>query len=181
MAVEMTHETWEQIVARFAAGGDRLREMAARFREDELDARPTPGRWSVREVVVHMQDSDAIGVDRMKRILAEEDPLVLNYDETAYTARLHPEAQPLEDALLLFDVGRRQFARVLARLTDADLARTGRHSVDGVISLRDMVVKYCKHLDHHLAILAQKRKTLDATRAAGAEPEQWRPHGRTGE
>src|SRR5690349_15437715 len=101
------------LIERYAAGGEKLRRAVAGLTPEELRARPGPGAWSVLEVVVHLADSDAISIDRMKRILTEGDPPLLYADETAYVERLHPHEQDLEDALLLFEVGRRQWARVL--------------------------------------------------------------------
>ena len=60
-----------------------------------------------------LADSDAIAIDRMKRILTEDNPPILYADETAYVDRLLPGEQSLEDALTLFDLGRRQWSRVL--------------------------------------------------------------------
>ena len=126
----------------------------------ELRARPGPGAWSVLEVVVHLTDSDAISIDRMKRILTEENPPLLYADETAYVERLHTHEQELEDALVLFEVGRRQWGRVLRRLPDEAFLRQGTHNLRGKLTLGDMVASYVKHLDDHLAFVAGKRANL---------------------
>jgi len=49
-------------------------------------ARPGPGQWAILEVVVHLADSDAISIDRMKRMLAEDNPPLLYADETGGVA-----------------------------------------------------------------------------------------------
>ena len=56
----------------------------------DLIAHPGPGDWSIQELVIHLADSDAIAIDRMKRILTEDNPPLLNADETAYVHRLLP-------------------------------------------------------------------------------------------
>ena len=53
----------------------------------------------------------------MKRILTEDNPPLLYADETAYVDRLFHDEQSIEDALTLFDVGRRQWSRVLRQVT----------------------------------------------------------------
>src|SRR5271168_1460639 len=96
-----------ELIESFAAGGEALRQAVQGLSREELLARPGPGDWSIQELVIHLADSDAIAIDRMKRILTENNPTLLYADETAYIDRLLPDEQSLEDALTLFEVGRR--------------------------------------------------------------------------
>ena len=116
-------------------GGEKLRRAVAGLTQEEIRARPGPGAWSVLEVVVHLTDSDAISIDRMKRILIEDNPSLLYADESAYIDRLHPHEQDLEDTLRLFEIGRRQWARVLRLLPDDAFARQGTHNRKGTVTL----------------------------------------------
>ena len=119
-----------------------------------------PLHWSVQELIVHLADSDAIAIDRMKRVVAEDNPQFLNADEAAYVRELHCHSQSIEDAIDLFEIGRRQFARVLRQLPEAAFDRIGTHSVVGEVTLRNLVETYVEHLDHHLSFLRQKRERL---------------------
>src|SRR5260370_38420872 len=107
-----------QLLEGYVACGARLRHAVAGLSPEELTARPGPGDWSILELVIHLTDSDYIAIDRMKRMVTEDDPLLLYADETAYVRRLASHQQSLEDALTLFEVGRRQFARGLPALPD---------------------------------------------------------------
>src|SRR5215472_6798970 len=123
------------LIEQYAAGGEKLRRAVAGLTPEELRARPGPGAWSILEVVVHIADSDAISIDRMKRILIEDNPALLYADETAYVERLFTHDQNLEDALVLLEVGRRQWARVLRKLPDAAFERAGQHNRRGRVTL----------------------------------------------
>ena len=149
-----------ELIGRYEAGGEKLRRAVAGLSREELLARPGPGAWSVQEVVIHLADSDAISIDRMKRILIEDNPPLLYADETAYVERLHTHAQALEDALLLFEVGRRQWARVLRRLPDEAFLRQGTHNRSGKVTLGGLVASYVKHVDDHLEFVLGKRANL---------------------
>ena len=138
----------------------KLRAAVAGLTHEELTARPGPGLWSILEVVVHIADSDAISIDRMKRILTEDNPPLLYADETAYVDRLFTHDQDLEDALVLLEVGRRQWARVLRKLPDEAFARTGQHNRRGTVSLGQMVGSYVNHIDEHLTFVHGKREKL---------------------
>jgi uncharacterized damage-inducible protein DinB len=152
----------------YAAGGDRLRRAVAGLSREELLARPGPGAWSSLEVVVHLTDSDAISIDRMKRILTEDNPALLYADETAYVDRLHPHEQDLEDALVLFEAGRRQWARVLRLLPDEAFQRKGTHNRRGEVTLGEMVADYVDHLDYHVGFIHAKRAQLGKPLPDGA-------------
>jgi len=104
-----------ELIESYAAAGDVLKEAVQGLSPQDLFAHPGPGDWSIQELVIHLADSDAIAIDRMKRILTEDRPTLLYADETAYVERLLPHEQSHEDALTLFDVGRRQWSRVRRR------------------------------------------------------------------
>jgi uncharacterized damage-inducible protein DinB len=159
-----------QLIENYVACGHTLRQAVAGLSQDDLTARPGPGDWSILEVVVHLADSDYISIDRMKRMLIEDDPPLLYADETAYIQRLAPHEQSLEDALLLFEVGRRQFARVLRALPDEAYDRRGTHNRRGVQTVGGMVKDYIKHTDHHLAFIMAKRARLRKPLAEAVQP-----------
>jgi uncharacterized damage-inducible protein DinB len=149
-----------QVIENYVACGPRLRRALAGLSPEDLTARPGPGQWSILEVVVHLTDSDCIAIDRMKRMLTEDDPPLLYADETAYVDRLCTHEQTLEDALTLFEVGRRQFARVLRKLPDEAFERRGTHNRRGVVTVGAMVSGYVEHVDHHLKFVNEKRSRL---------------------
>ncbi|GIW95587.1 MAG: hypothetical protein KatS3mg110_3628 [Pirellulaceae bacterium] len=152
--------TGGEMVQAYRDGAQRLRRAVEGLAPEDLDARPGPGAWSIRQVVLHLQDSEAVLIDRMRRVLAEEDPLLVAFDENRFVERLHYERQSIEDALLLIEVGRRQWARVLETLAPEAFQRCGRHSVAGQVSLGSLLQGAIDHLEHHLAFLLEKRRRL---------------------
>ncbi len=149
-----------QVIEEYVACGPWLREAVAGLTREDLTARPGPGKWSILELVLHLTDSDAISIDRMKRMLTEDNPPLLYADESAYVERLCSHEQSLEDALTLFEVGRRQFARVLRLLPDEAFARQGTHNRRGTVRVGDMVKDYVEHVTYHLRFLYDKRTRL---------------------
>src|SRR5436309_13646995 len=105
-------------------------------------------------------DSDLIGADRMKRIIAEENPTLLGYDESKFVAGLFYDEQPAEEAVEIFQRNRKMFARVLRKLPDSAFDRKGTHNERGVVTLGQQVKGYIQHLDHHLKFLIDKREKL---------------------
>jgi uncharacterized damage-inducible protein DinB len=144
----------------YVAGVGKLRRAVSGLTSEELQTRPGPGDWSIQEVIIHLVDSDDIAIDRMKRILSEDNPSLLYADESAYIARLFPHEQDLEDALTLFEVNRRQFARTLRKLPDEAFTRVGTHNRKGAVTVAGMIASYIQHIDDHLKFVHAKRERL---------------------
>src|ERR1700733_1131801 len=146
------------LIDEFVACGARLRHAVDGLSHEDLTARPGPGNWSILELVIHLVDSDAIAIDRMKRMLIEGNPQLLYADETAYVDRLFTHQQSLADALDLFAIGRRQWARVLRLLPDEAFERHGTHNRRGRVTVGHLVADYIEHVNYHLKFLYEKRQ-----------------------
>ena len=152
--------TIDLLLDRYELGGRLFRVAVSGLTAEHRAARPGPGAWSLAELAAHMLDSDLVGADRIKRVIAEENPTLLAYDENAWVARLgYPEADP-EEAAALFDANRRWVARILRGLPESDFARAGHHTERGRETLAELVRGYIGHLDHHLRFLYAKRGNL---------------------
>lgn len=148
------------VIDQFEAGGQELVDAVAGLKTEELTRPMEPGRWSIQKLVIHLAGADSIAIDRMKRVITEEQPLLLYAHESAYVDRLHCDQQSIEDAVELFRIGRRQIARVLRLLPDESFERAGTHSIVGVVSLADLIETYVDHLTHHLNFLLEKKAAL---------------------
>lgn len=149
-----------EILERYAAGGSLLAYAASGLTPQQEQARPGPGAWSISELVVHLVDSDLVGIDRMKRVIAEENPTLYAYDENAWIARLGAQEMPIEEAVNLFAANRHWMSKILRRCAPDDFARAGMHTEAGRKTLAELLVGYCNHLDHHLKFLYAKRGNL---------------------
>ena len=78
------------LLDQYAAGSDQLRPAIAGLTRDDLIARPGPGKWSIHELVIHVVDSDFVGSDRMKRVIAENNPPLIGFDENLWIEHHHP-------------------------------------------------------------------------------------------
>jgi hypothetical protein len=149
-----------ELIERYAAGGPLLAKVIEGLTPEELNAFPIPGTWSLQQIVLHMTDSDLIASDRMKRVIAEENPTLVGYDETAFSKNLFYEKLDPQLACMIFDANRRQTATLLRLLPPAAFSRTGNHSEHGPMSLDSLVKVYAEHLDHHMKFVREKRAKL---------------------
>lgn len=152
--------TLPELINRFEHGGPLLAYATSSLTPEQLAARPGPGAWSIAELAIHMLDSDLVGADRIKRVIAEENPTLLAFDESAWLSALDYASLPVEEAVSLFVANRRWVARILRSLPESAFSRAGDHTEKGRVTLADLVRGYVGHLDHHLAFLFAKRGNL---------------------
>lgn len=152
--------TLDGLIDRYARGPEVLAYAVEGLPEEAAYARPGPGAWSIAELSAHLADSDMVGSDRMKRVIAEQDPELLAYDESAWINRLAAGDAPVADSVAVFAANRRWTERILRSCAEADFARSGRHSERGRVTLAELLVIYVNHLDHHLRYLYMKRAKL---------------------
>lgn len=150
----------ESLIDAFLDGVTQLRRAVAGLTPEQLQARPVAGKWSTLEVVCHIVDSDQAWCHRMKRVIAEDRPLLIGYDETRFTAALPYQEDDLEESLALMASMRRQMARTLRSLPNAAWSRTGVHSERGLVTLEEMLRLESEHVPHHVKHIMEKRTAL---------------------
>jgi uncharacterized damage-inducible protein DinB len=149
-----------RLIDDYLGGVSDLRRAFEGLGRDALVARPVPGRWSLLEVLAHLADSEQAWCHRLKRVIAEDRPLLIGYDETRFAARLAYHDRDAGAELGLIDAMRRQMAATLRTLGPDDWARAGVHSERGLVTLGEMVRIEVEHVAHHLRFVREKRRAL---------------------
>ncbi|MCA9048958.1 MAG: DinB family protein [Planctomycetaceae bacterium] len=148
------------ILEAYSAGPDQLRSLVAGLDAEAVDAIPIPGKWSVRQVVCHLTDFEIIGAERMKRVLAEDNPALQNADPGLYAQTQRYDRRDVGDELALIDGIRRHTRSILEQCDIEDFQRTGVHSVDGPLTLEALLERVTNHLPHHLRFIREKLAAL---------------------
>jgi uncharacterized damage-inducible protein DinB len=144
----------------YGAGAEALGRAIAGLTREDLVAYPVPGTWSIQQIVLHLMDSDLIASDRMKRVIAEENPTLIGFDESAFARGLFYDQLDASLAADVFAKNRLLTAEILRRLPDAAFERFGTHNERGRVTLADLLQTMVGHLDHHLGFLREKRRLL---------------------
>jgi hypothetical protein len=132
----------------------------------ELNRMPPPdvgtevGKWSIQQVIVHLADAELAFADRIKRIAAEDDPVLQAWDENRFVERLAYDKQSASYAAIMIALTRKQVTTILRSLPDAAFERTGRHSQRGPQSITDVLGYAVPHLERHLTFVHAKRKLM---------------------
>jgi uncharacterized damage-inducible protein DinB len=151
-----------QLINEYLAGPEKLRDAVADMTNEQLDAKPVPGRWSTRQVICHITDCEIVYADRMKRVIVEDNPAMLNLDPDTFAAGLAYEQRDVEDELQLIDATRRHLGRILRTLEPGQFQRTGQHSTDGPLTLEALLTRITNHIPHHINFIEEKRAAIAA-------------------
>jgi len=135
-----------ELLERYRRGAELVATAAAGA---ELDYAPEPGNWSVRQILCHMADSEIVGADRFRRVIAEDNPTILNYDQDAWATRLDYHRRKISQALETFRRMRAENHELLKELPETAFARMATHSKRGPISLLDLLRIYTEHAEKH--------------------------------
>jgi hypothetical protein len=137
-----------ELVEQYKDGYRMVAEALAGITERELDARPAPGKWSPREIVHHLADSEMTSAIRLRRLLAEERPQIVGYDQEEFARRLHYE-RPYETSLLAFRAARESTGALLDCMTPEEWLREGTHSESGRYTAERWLEIYAAHAHGH--------------------------------
>src|SRR5579883_1572222 len=119
------------------------------------------GGWTPRQIVHHLADSETTSAIRLRRLLAENQPVIQGYDEELFARKLHYD-RPIGASLELLRAVRAASAELLDWLTEEEWTREGTHSEQGSYSVEDWLRIYAAHAhDHAAQILSVKAKASE--------------------
>jgi DinB superfamily len=139
--------------------GPAVVEAALRGASDaELDYMPAADQWTIRQVMAHLADAEMVGADRFRRVLAEENPTLVAFDEKAWARNLDYQRRSVAQALETFRCVRVANHELLRELPKAAFARTGAHTEMGPVSLGQLLEIYARHAEIHAAQIGRNRE-----------------------
>jgi hypothetical protein len=152
-------EERKKLIAQYRDGYAAIVEVLLKITPEELDARPGPGRWSTREILHHLADSEMIAAARLRLLLAEDRPTIYGYDQDEFARRLHYD-RPHETSLELFRWARESTAELLELLTPEEWLREGTHSKAGAFGVEKWLAIYAGHAHKHARQIREARSIV---------------------
>jgi uncharacterized damage-inducible protein DinB len=132
-----------------------LRAALEPLSDGEALARYAPGKWSVKEVVGHVADTERIFAYRLLRIARGDQTPLPGFEQELYVAGARFDARPLASVLAEFETARAATLALLEGLDAEALARGGTAS-DHPVSASALVYVIAGHVQHHLGVLREK-------------------------
>jgi hypothetical protein len=148
------------LIEAYSGGAKQLRDAMRPTVDADLDVRPIKGKWSIREVVCHLADSEIVYADRMKRVIAEDNPTFFEADPDLFRPALYCPRRPPDKELDVLEAIRAHMLPILQCCNADDFQRTGVHSLDGPMTLRTLLERITAHVPHHIAFIEAKLQAI---------------------
>jgi DinB family protein len=156
----MTPEERKGLVAKYAAGYEEVIDALKGFPAESLGAHPLPGKWSAREIVHHLGDSESFSAARLRKLLVEDNAVIQGYDQDQYAAKLHYNERDMAPALEAFRLARETTMQLVDMMTEDDWRREGTHTESGRYTTEDWLKIYAAHAHNHAAQIRRLREAL---------------------
>ncbi|HUI28998.1 MAG TPA: DinB family protein [Candidatus Acidoferrales bacterium] len=144
-----------ELIGKYADQPGNLIAAVEGLKDSELDKRLGEGKWSIRQQVNHLADSEMNMVQRMKKIIAEDTPLLPAYDQDRWADSLFYSKSSVDDSVALFFMLRTSMTRVLKKMGDKDFDRCGIHTETGKVTLLSLLEDTVEHADHHVKMIGK--------------------------
>ena len=160
----MDRQKRAELIERYKDGYRAVAAAVNGASDAELDARPAPGKWSTREIVHHLADSEMISAMRLRLLVAEENAAIRPYDQELFARTLYYD-RPIATSLLAFQVARTSTAEILDRLSDVEWAKHGTHPEHARYGVERWLEIYADHAHNHAEQITRARESARSTAA----------------
>jgi hypothetical protein len=154
-----------ELLERFRRGAEMVAVSITGAAGSELDFVPEPGKWSIRQIMAHLADSEMVAGGRLRQIIAEDHPRIQAYDQNAWAANLDYGKRKTSQALETFRRIRSENYELLKDLPPATFEREGIHTERGQLSLKYLLQLMAEHAENHAAQLRTRRAEFKAQKA----------------
>jgi uncharacterized damage-inducible protein DinB len=140
-----------------AATPETLEALLSLLSEEQIDTKPAPGKWSVREVLAHLADCEIAFGFRLRQGAAGVE-IIQPFDQDGWARNYGAYGFP--EALTTYRAMRAWNLLFILSLTDAQKAQVITHPERGTMTVWTIVETMAGHDLHHLAGLEKLEKML---------------------
>jgi uncharacterized damage-inducible protein DinB len=156
---------FERYVARVRAIADPLEELSAQrarvlarlspLTEERSQFRYAPDKWSVKDLLGHLCDTERIFAYRLLRIARGDTTPLPGFEENDYARAAGAHQRPYRDLLAEWSVVRDASSALASSLRDRDWGNQGT-SNGAPMTARALLYIILGHTEHHLAVLGDR-------------------------
>ncbi len=118
--------------------------------EEELRYKPAPNKWSIHQILIHVTDSEISATPRLKKVLAEDEPILVSFDQDAWANTLSYDLLDREQYLHLFKLLRTSMQPILDNLTSEQSRRVGMYIDQERFTFKQLLEFRVQHVRDHL-------------------------------
>lgn len=134
---------------------EALRTFIESLRTEKLVYRYADGKWTIKELLVHLIDAERIFAYRALRIARADKTELAGFDENEYVPNSGANERSLVSILREYAAVRTASIELFSNMTEEMLARKGIVN-NGIISVRALPYIIAGHEAHHLRIIRER-------------------------
>lgn len=145
----------QNVVDLLTAQGAEVTNLFNNLTDDQQQFRYAPGKWSPKQLLGHMTDTERIFAYRMLAIARGEQQSLPGFDENAYEEAANFNDQPLADLLRQYELTRQGTIALAASFSPEAWERRGLAN-GAAIGTRVLAWLIAGHERHHLNVLRDR-------------------------
>jgi hypothetical protein len=134
---------------RFRRGPELLAMVLTGVYGDETDFALAPGKWSIRQIIAHLADTELVGAQWFRQVIAEDNPRLSDFDQDAWAKNLDYARRSTKQSLESFRRIRSENYELLKAVPESRFDRMGTHAARGPVSLKQLLESRAEHVESH--------------------------------
>jgi hypothetical protein len=156
-----------ELLERFRRGPELMASLLTGVAGREFDFGLAPGKWSIRQIMAHLADSEMMGSMRLRMAIAEDNPTLPHYNQDLWADRLDYHRRKVSECMETFRRVRRENFELLHSMEPTSFSRTCQHPKRGSMTVAALMVMYMEHAENHAVQIKGIRDAYRAAKAAG--------------
>lgn len=145
----------ERVLYHLQQNNNALNELIAAQPEEVLTTGYAPGKWTLKELIVHVTDTERIFAYRALCVARGEQAMLPGFDENAYAAASYAQNRSIENIMVEYNSVRQASIALLAGISDEAFLSMG--SANNVpVSVRALAYQIAGHEMHHMNIIKER-------------------------
>lgn len=145
----------EDIITNLKQNHSRAMNLLNTIPDEKADFAYAEGKWTIKELVQHIIDSERVFAYRAMCIARGETTALSGFDENIYAANSHANSRTLNSLIKEFDGVRQATIQLFEGLDDSTLTIMG-NANGNPVSVRAIGFMIAGHCAHHLKLIKER-------------------------
>lgn len=137
------------LLERYRRGAELLAVVLTGVFGEEEDFTPAPGKWSIRQLVAHLADTELVFAMRFRQMMAEDAPPLIPFDQDKWAANLDYARRKPKQSLETLRRLRAENHEFLKAFPAPAFDRVGNHAADGPVTVYQLLERLTNHAEKH--------------------------------
>jgi len=132
-----------------------IRKVLIPISEEKSTYAYGPGKWTIKEVLLHLSDAERIFCYRALCFARGEQAVLPSFDENGYADNSHAKERSWQSLLEEFEAVRNHTLLLFKNFTQSDMAATGTAGTN-TLTVETIGFITAGHFNHHIKILKER-------------------------